>query len=159
MPEVLAWSLGRARKQAAHHDRTRTERERLHDVADVANTAVGDDRYAEPVRELGDGVDRGSLGTTDRHDFLCDANRARAHADTQTVRASGDEACRLLARHDVAGDDLKFGVRLLDPLDHLNLEDRVALRRVEHDDIQPSFYKYSEALAVCRTRTDGSCSV
>ena len=123
MPEVLSRRLGRSSQQASHHDRTRAESECFHDVPDVGDAAISDDRHAELVRKLRHGVHRSRLGAADGHDLLRDTDGARTHPDPKTVRTGGDEARSLLAGDDIAGDDLELGERLLDPLDHLDLED------------------------------------
>jgi hypothetical protein len=148
--EVLAGRLGRACEEAAHHDRARAERECLDDVADVADAAVCDHGHAELRRELRDRVDRRRLRAADRHHLLRDADAARAHAHAQAIRAGRNELRGLLARDDVAGDDLERGERALDPADHVELEDRVALRAVE-----PGGDEQREPLAVRRARADG----
>ena len=47
----------------------------------------------------------------------------------------------LLARDDVATNDLEQGIRRLDPPDHVLLEARVALRRVEDDDVDARLHQ------------------
>ncbi|KAI3492777.1 hypothetical protein L1887_42574 [Cichorium endivia] len=157
--EVVAGRLGGAGKQTAHHDGAGTERERLGNVAHVRDAAVGNDGHAELGGELGDGVHGGTLGTADGHDLLGDADGAGAHADTQSVGTRSDEAGRLLTRHNVAGDDVNVREGGLDPLDHLDLVHRVALRRVEDDHIQAGLDEQRETLAVRGTRADGGGAV
>ena len=127
MPRYALTRLPSSQKTAsvvpARSPPTKTARGRFHDVPDIADPAVRDDRHTEPVRKLCDGIHRGRLRTTDGHDLLRNADRARAHSDTETIRASSDEARSLLAGDDIASDDLELGERLLDPLDHLDLED------------------------------------
>ena len=159
VPEVLSRGLRGACQQTTHHDRTSTERKGLHDVSDIRDTAVSDHRDTKLVREFRDGVHGGSLRATDRHNLLGDTNRAGAHAHAKTIRTSSNEARGLLAGDDIAGDDLELGVRLLDPPDHLDLEDRVALRGVEDDDVEAGFYEERETLAVRRTSTNCGSSV
>ena len=154
MVEIFARSLGSTRKHTAHHDGTRTKSKSLHDVSNVADTTVRNDGHTELVRKFRDVVHRGRLGTADSHNLLGNADRAGTHTDTEAVCARGNEACRLLARDDVASDDLKLRERLLDPLDHLNLVDRVALRRVEHDDVESSLDEEAQPLAVGGTSAD-----
>jgi hypothetical protein len=152
--KVLAGRLGRPREEAAHHDRAGAERERLDDVADVADAAVRDDGDAKVGRELRDGVHGGRLRATDGHDLLRDADAARAHADAEPVRARADELRGLLARDDVAGDHVERGERRLAPAHHVELEHAVPLRAVEHDDVEPRGHQRGEPLAVRRPRAD-----
>ena len=125
-------------------------------MTNVTNTTIGNDWDAELVRKLGDRVNSGRLRTTYSHDLLSDANGTRTHAHAEAVGTRSDEACCLLTRHDVTRDDLQLRVRLLDPLDHLNLEDRVALGRVDHDNIETGLDEQREAFPVRRTRADSS---
>ena len=48
---------------------------------------------------------------------------------------------RLLARHDIPTNHLQQGIRALDPPDHVLLEARVALRRVEDDDVDAGLHQ------------------
>ncbi len=128
-------------------------------MADIPDAAVSDDGNTELTRELRHSVDGSRLRATDSHDLLGDTDRARTHANPKTVRASSDEACRLLACNDIAGDDLELREGLLDPLDHLNLVDRVALGGVENDDVQTGLNKKREAVAVCGARPDSSSGI
>lgn len=140
--EILAGSLAGAGQQRTHHDGRRSKAQRFHDVSDVLDAAVGDDWHAELSRVLRDLINSRRLGTTASHDFLRDANRAAAHADTQSVAASVDEVFGLRSRHHIAGDDLQVRIRLLDVLDHLDLEAAVALRRVEHDYVHAGLHEH-----------------
>jgi hypothetical protein len=159
MVEVLARRLRRAGKEPAHHDRTRAEGERLDDVADVRHASVGDHGDAKAGRKLGDIVYSRGLWAADSHNFLGDTDGPGAHADAKAVRTGSDELRGLLARHDVAGDDLKRGVRRLDPANHVDLENAVPLRAVENDDVQTGVDEKREPLPVRRAGTDGCCRV
>jgi hypothetical protein len=153
--EELSRRLGGTGEETTHHDGRRAERESLRDVTDVSDSTVSDDGDAELASELSDGEDGGTLGTTDSSDLLGDADRAGTHADTETVSASGDEGGGLLTADDVAGDDLEVRELLLDPLDHLDLEDGVSLRRVEDDNVETGVDEEAETLTVGGTGTDG----
>lgn len=128
-------------------------------MTNIANTTIGNDWDTELVRKLGHRVDSSRLRTTYGHDLLSDTNGTRAHANTETIGTCSDKACRLLARDDIAGDDLQLGVRLLDPLDHLNLEDGVPLGRIYHDDIETSFDEQRKTFPIRRTRAYSSSRI
>ena len=64
-------------------------------MADILDATIGNARDPTPCRILTDFVDGGALGSTNSHHFLCDANRARAHANAQGVDAGIDQICRL----------------------------------------------------------------
>ena len=83
-----------------------------------------------------------------------DANGSRPHGDAKGVGPSCDQCGCLLTRYNIACNDLECWIRLFDPLNHFHLMDRVALGRVDDDDIKPSFYKQGKAIAVGRTGTN-----
>ena len=159
MPKEFSWGLRRTRKQAAHHDCASTKRQRLNDVANVPNTAISNHWHAELPRKLSNGIHSSSLRPADRHDLLCDTNGPRAHTDAEAVCTGSDEARCLLARDNVPGDDLELGERLLDPAEHLDLEDRVSLGRVDNDDVEAGLHEELQPLAVRRASADGSSSI
>ena len=147
-----------AGEERTHHDARRAEGEGLGDVTDVADATVGDDGDAKVVCVLGNSVDRRALGTSDSHDLLGDANRARAHADTEGIGTRGDERGGLLLGDDVAGNDLQVTVGGLDVLDHVHLPDRIALRRVNDDDVDAGLHEKLEARAVVLAGRDGGAT-
>ncbi|TYZ68959.1 hypothetical protein PybrP1_005129 [[Pythium] brassicae (nom. inval.)] len=127
---------------------------RLDDVARAANAAVRDHRHAELAREPRRVVHCGRLRAADRAHLLRRADRADAHADLESVRARVDEALALRHGHDVAADHVDVRVRRLDPLNELDLERRVALRRVDHDHVHARCDERSAPFAVARARAD-----
>lgn len=156
--EVLTWRLGGTGEETAHHDGGGAEGETLDDVANVLNTTVGDTWNAEACSESGDAVDRCGLWATDGHDLLGNAGRAGAHTDTQTVDTSLDEGGSLLTGNDIATNDIQAWVGGLDVADHIQLEDRVTLGRVEDDNVKASLNKLGQTLAVIWAGTDGGSS-
>jgi hypothetical protein len=78
-------------EQAADHHRRRTGGQRLADVAGVADAAVGDQRDAV-LQRLGHHVDGGDLRHADAGDDARGADRARADADLDRVRAGFQQA-------------------------------------------------------------------
>ena len=156
--ERLTRRLSGTGKETAHHDSAGTECETLDDVTNVLDTTVGDTGNTEAGSERGDRVDGSGLRTADSHDLLGDASRARAHTDSETINAGGDEASSLLTGDNVAANDIEVGVGLLDELDHLNLVHRVALGRVEDDNIETGVNELLQTLLVVGTGTDGGGS-
>ena len=74
-------------------------------------------------------------GHADAGDHARCADGARADADLHAVGARLDQRARAFARRDVAGDKLQLGVRLLDLADRFDDAVVVAVRGVEHDDV------------------------
>lgn len=155
MVEVLSRRLRRSSQKSTHHHRARSQTQRLSDVTDVSDSSVSPGRDSELLGELRDGVDGGSLRSTDGHDFLGDADGSGSHSDSKRVGSSSDEHSGLLPSDDVSSDDVDVGVGSLDPLDHLDLEDRVSLRGVENDDVKSGFDEEGESLLIGRSSSDG----
>lgn len=65
----------------------------------------------------------------------------------------------MLAGDDVACNDLEVGKGLLDPVDHVDLEDRVSLRRVEDDDVEASVDEEAKTILVVGACADGGCGI
>ena len=121
-----------AGEQAAHHHAVRARDDGLGDVAGEADAAVGDQRHAVRRQRRGDVGDRGDLRHADARDDAGRADRARADADLDRIRAGVDQRQRRLGRHDVAGDDLlvrPLGLDALDRLDHAAANGRAPCRR------------------------------
>lgn len=124
-------------------------------MAHVLDPAVRYARNAESGGELCYAVHGGSLRSSHGHDFLRDAGGAGAHAYAEAVDACADEGGGLVARHDVAADDLELGEGCFDPADHFVLVHGVALAGVEDDDVQASVYESFETLFIRLPRPDG----
>jgi hypothetical protein len=157
--EVLSRRLGRSSEETSHHDGTGTKGKGLGDVTDVSNTTIGDSGDTESRSKLGDGVDSSTLGSADGHDLLGDADGPGSHTDSKGISASEDELSGLLSSDDVSGDDLEVGEGLLDPLDELDLEDRVSLGRVEDNDIETGLDEQLQSLLVRRSGSNGGTTV
>jgi len=94
-------------------------------------------------------------GAADGHDLLGNASRASTHTDTKTINTGLDQLGGLLTSDDVATNDIKLGEVLLDPADHLKLEDAVALGAVKDDNVEASLNKRGETLLVVRAGANG----
>ena len=157
--EVLSRRFGRTGQHTAHHHSRCTERECLGDVTDVLDTTICDGGNAESGGEFGNGVDGGTLRSTDSHDFLGDTDGSGTHTDSKTVRTGDNEFSGLFSSDDVACYDFELGEGLLDPLDEFDLVDRVTLRRVENDDVKTSLNEQFQSVLVGLSSTDGGTTV
>ena len=81
------------------------EGERLDNVPDGADAAVGEDRHSAvgpAARVVGDAEHGSGLRAADGEHLLRDADGARAHPDAQAVRTRVQQILRLLRRHHCA---------------------------------------------------------
>lgn len=156
MVKVFTGGFSGTSQKTAHHDCRGTESQCLDNVTDVTDTAIGNGRNAKLARKFGNLVDSSSLTATTGHDFLSDTDGAGAHTDTETVSASSDQVGSLLAGNDVSGNDIKLGEILLDPADHLQLIDGVALRRVQDNNVEASLNEQSQTILVIGAGANGS---
>lgn len=148
--------LGGTGQETTHHDSGGTKGKTLDDVAHVLDTTISNARNTESRSERADVEDGGGLGSADGHDLLCNAGRAAAHTDTQTIDTGSNQAGGLLARHNVSANDVEAGELLLDPLDHLDLVHGVTLRAVENDNVKAGIDELLQADLVFGASADGS---
>lgn len=153
--EILTGGLGGSSKETTHHDGRSTKGQSLGDVANVTDTTISNNGDTVLGGELGNLVNGSTLGTTAGHDLLGDADRARAHTNTETIGTGSDQASSLLPDNNVSGNDLEIGEGGLDPLDHVDLEGRVTLGRIQDNNVQTSSDQESETIAVIGTGSDG----
>ncbi|KAH3670176.1 hypothetical protein OGATHE_002989 [Ogataea polymorpha] len=128
--EVLTWRFRSSSKHASHHDTGCSQSKGLGDVADIGNTSVSNTWHAELVSKLGHLVDGSTLWSTTSHNLLGDTNRSRTHTYSETVCTSLYQLRSLFSGDNITGNDLQVWESLLDPLDHVQLENRITLRRV-----------------------------
>ena len=102
--EQFAGRFGATRQHAAANHRVR-QGQRLHDVAGLRDAAIGQNRNARLRRRLGCDVERGQLRNAHARDNARGANRSRALADLDRVRAAIGQELNPGRRGDVAGDD------------------------------------------------------
>ena len=100
----------------------------------------------------GDVRDGADLRHADAGDDARRADRARADADLDGVRAGVDERQRGLGRHDVAGDDLLRRPRALMRAHRLDHAARMAVRRVDDDHVDAALAQRRRALERVRRR-------
>mmetsp|Transcript_620 Transcript_620/g.1388 ORF Transcript_620/g.1388 Transcript_620/m.1388 type:complete len:283 (-) Transcript_620:215-1063(-) len=101
-------------------------------------------------------VHGGRLRPPHCHHLLRRADRARAHADAQSVDAPLDQVASLSNAHDIAAHDLDVGETLLDVAHHVLLERGVALRRVDDKQVNARRRQRRHTLLVVGTRVDRS---
>lgn len=157
--EVLSRRLSRTGQKTTHHDSVGSQRQSLGDVPNVSNSTIGPDRDSELPGKLGNGEHSGSLGSTNSHDLLGDADRSGPHTNSETIGTSSDKHSSLFPSHNVSSNDVNVGESLLDPLDHVDLESRVSLGGVEHDKVQSGLDEKSESFSVGRSGSDRSTTV
>lgn len=148
--------LGGTGQKTAHHNSGSTQGEALDDVANVLDTTIGDTRNAEASGKSTDGVDGGSLRTADSHDFLGNASRSAAHANTEAISTGSDETSSLLTGNDVATNNIELRELVLAPLDHVNLVHAVTLGAVEDNNVKASVNQALETDLVLGAGTNGS---
>mmetsp|Transcript_24960 Transcript_24960/g.66960 ORF Transcript_24960/g.66960 Transcript_24960/m.66960 type:complete len:458 (+) Transcript_24960:210-1583(+) len=153
--KVLAGRLLGAGEQRAHHHAARARRERLVNLANVGDAAVGPARHAVLARVLADVEDGRRLRPPHRHHLLRRADGARAHPDAQPVDAPRDQVLGLLHGDDVAADDLDVREGRLDVGEHVLLESGVALRRVDDEDVGAGLDQLGDARLVGGARVHG----
>src|SRR5262249_9837034 len=101
-------------EQRAHHGAVGARGERLGEIAGILDSAIGDHRRTGPARNLDRIHDSRELRHPDTGDDAGGADRARADADLDRVRAGIDQCLGTLAGRDIAGNHLH---RLRLPLD------------------------------------------
>jgi hypothetical protein len=153
--EVLSGGLGSSGKKSSHHNSAGSKSNSLNDVTNVLDSSVGDTRNTEATGKLANGVNSGSLGTSNSHNLLGDTSRSRSHSDTETVGTGGDEVGGLLAGNDVSGDDLEVGEGGLDPLQHADLVEGVTLGRVHDDNVESGLDELVQTGLVVLAGSDG----
>lgn len=99
------------------------------------------------------------MGPTDGHDLLGDTNGTGAHTNPQAIGTSSDQLSSLFPSNDVTSNDFDLGISLFDPLNKLDLVDRVTLRGVEYNNVEASLSEKLEPVFVTRSSTDGSTAV
>lgn len=112
-----------------------------------------------PAGELRNGVHSGTLGPTDGHDLLGDTNGTGTHTNPQAIGTGSDQLSSLFPSNDVTSNDVDLGVSLFDPLNELDLVDRVTLGGVEYNNVEASLSKKLEPVFVTWSSTDGSTAV
>ena len=130
--DCLARRLLNAREHGAHHHGVAAGCEGLHDVAGIAEAAVGDHGDAEAVGDTGGVEDGGKLGHSDAGHDAGGADGARADADLDAVGAGVDEELSGLGGGDVADEDVDLRESLLYGAERTGHIGRMAVCRVDH---------------------------
>src|SRR6185312_6607590 len=142
----VAGRLLAAGEEAPEHHRGCTGRDRLRDVAGVADAAVGDAwdaRAFEGRRHL---LDRGDLGNAHARDDAGRADGAGADAHLHRVGAVVDHRSRRVTGGDVAAHHVHVRELALHPLHAIEDALRVAVRGVHDDGIDARFHERLDPL-------------
>ena len=115
-------------------------------MPDIGDAAVGDDRHAEQPGVFRAAIHGGRLRTPAGHRGLRGADRSRPHADAQAIRARANEIVALLFRDDVPADDVYLRIEFFNILNHFDLINRIALRRIHDNHVHADFSEFREAL-------------
>lgn len=153
--KVVSRRLRRAGQQPSHHHRARTQSEALDNVSHVLDPPIGDAGDAELGREAGNVEDGCGLGSAHGHDFLRYARRAGTHADPEPVDAGSDQGSGLCDGDDVASDHVEIWVFFLYVFDHFGLEDGIALRGIEDDDVETGVCELLQSVFILWSGADG----
>ena len=133
--EHLARALVGAGEQRAEHHAIGAGGERLGEIARISDAAVGDHRDVALARHLDRFEQRGELRHADAGHHARGADRARADADLDRVRAGIDQRLGAVAGRHIAGNDL-HRIRLqLDAAHRVEHELRMAVGGIDHDQI------------------------
>lgn len=112
-----------------------------------------------PAGEFRNGVHSSTLGPTNGHDLLGDANGTGAHTNPQTIGTGSDQLSSLFPSNDVTSNDVDLGISLFNPLNELDLVDGVTLGGVEDNNVKTSFSEKLEPVFVTGPSTNGSTAV
>src|SRR4051794_31427161 len=133
--ECLTGALFGAGEHRSHHHALRAGGERLHGVARILDSTVGDDGH---VARAVDGVENGrELRNPDAGYHACRADRSRPDTDLHRVDTALDERAGALTRRDVPGDELDLGEPLTDIGRRVEDGLAVAVRRIDDDRVDP----------------------
>lgn len=154
--KVLSRRLGGSRKETTHHHSTGAQSETLDDVSDVLDSSIGHTWNTEAAGKLANAKDSSGLRTADSHDFLGNTGRARTHTNTESISTGSDKTGSLLPGNHVSSNNINVWELLLDPLDHLDLVDTVALGAIQDNDIQTSFGQQLQSDLVILSGTNRS---
>ncbi len=141
-------------EHAAHHDGVRACRQCFRDVAREADAAVGDARHARAFECFGDIGDRGDLRHAHAGDDAGGADRARADADLDRIRARFDQRQRGRCGGDIAADDVHVRVTVLDPAHAVEDALRVTVGGVDHQHVHAGRDQQFDALFVALADAD-----
>ena len=108
-------------------------------MAYALNPAARDNRHAMLFCISGSVIDSRRLRSADSHHRLGYAYRAGSHAYAKSVGSGFDQSFRLIHCNHIACDYIYFREVSLDEFEHFNLKYRVALSRVDQQNIDSRF--------------------
>mmetsp|Transcript_32682 Transcript_32682/g.74128 ORF Transcript_32682/g.74128 Transcript_32682/m.74128 type:complete len:368 (+) Transcript_32682:90-1193(+) len=154
--EGVAGALRRACKQRPAHHRGSAQRQRHGHVAGRLDASVCDDRHAVLLAgKLRHVVDGAALGPTHGDRLVRGEERAAAHADPEPIAASVQQRLGLAWGHDVTADDVHARELMLHPLQEVELLQRIALQRVQHDGVYAGLHELPHPRDLVRPGRDG----
>ena len=150
-------------KHAAHHHAGRPGGNGLGHIAAVAHATVGNQRNAASAQGGGHTVHRHDLRYAHAGHDARGANRARADADLDGVRARLHQRARCRAGGDIAAHHVHMRVVLFDPAHPVDHALTVAVRGIHHDGVHTGphqrFYALFGALAHANGRADAQLAL
>src|SRR5436305_1589095 len=120
-------------------------------MSHILNTTISDARNAKARCKQSDIVNGCGLRTSNSHYFLSDASATTAHTNTKTICTSSNEIGRLFASNNIASDDIKLRILLLDVMNHLDLVNTISLTAVQDNNVQSSINQLLKPVFVIRT--------
>src|SRR5436190_581330 len=144
-----------AGEERPQHDYMSAGGDRLGDIAGITDAAVRDERHAGLLECLGDVLDGRDLGHADTGDDSRRADRAWPDADLHAIGTVVDKRPRAVPRADVPADDFHPWILRLDPLHAVEDALRVAVGRVDDQDVRSRFYEGGHALIGALAHADG----
>ncbi len=149
--DLAPGGLLEAGEEVPDHDRRGSGRYRLYDVARILDPAVRDHGHARLGRLVRAAEHGGELRHADSGDDARRADRARAHADLDRVGAGFDQPLRAFGGGHVAAYHRHAREGALHASHRFDHVARIAVRRVEHHEIDPSRLEQGHAgVAVLR---------
>ena len=142
-------------KHAAHHDRAGTCRERLGNVAAVADAAISNQRHTGSAQRGRHAIYRHDLRHAHTGHDTGGADRARANAHFDRVGTGFHQRQRRRAGGNVAANHIHLRIVLLDPAHTLDHAMAVAVRRVHHDGVHAGAHQCFDALFGALAHTHG----
>src|SRR5688500_798846 len=142
----FARALFRAGEETADHNRIRAGGERFGNVPGILDAAVGDNRHVVARRRLGATTDRRDLRHADPGNDAGRADRTGSDADLDDVDARLNQRRRALISCDVAAGKIEIRIapaNLADDIEHIF---RMAMRRVDGDEIDAGAHQTFDAL-------------
>src|SRR5690606_15861330 len=149
------WAFFRAGEQATDHYCSSASRQRLDDVARVADAPVGDNRNLMFLRFPGALEHRCDLRNADACYYSSSANRARTLANLNRVGPRHNQVPGSFSGGHIAGDKLHFGELLLNLPGHFDHAAGMTVSTIDDDHVGAGRYERFCPFQMLLTDTDG----